>query len=57
MSLPYLGFSRVSSSPIVMTSKELGVQMTPREQQTPEALRAFQKAEADRRWPANITAE
>lgn len=41
MSLPYLGFSRVSSSPIVMTSKELGVQMTPREQQTPEALRAF----------------
>jgi hypothetical protein len=40
-----------------MTSKELGVQMTPREQQTPEALRAFQKAEADRRWPANITAE
>jgi hypothetical protein len=61
MSLPYLGFSRVSSSPIVMTSKELGVQMAPREQQTPEALRAFQKAEADRWWPiikaANITAE
>ena len=39
---------------------ELGVQMTARDQQTPEALRSFQKAEADKWWPiikaANITA-
>jgi tripartite-type tricarboxylate transporter receptor subunit TctC len=39
---------------------ELGVQITPRDQQTPEALRAFQKAEAERWWPiikaANISA-
>jgi tripartite-type tricarboxylate transporter receptor subunit TctC len=40
---------------------ELGIQMAPPAQQTPEALRAFQKAEADRWWPiikgANIKAE
>jgi tripartite-type tricarboxylate transporter receptor subunit TctC len=30
---------------------ELGLEMPPRQQQTPEALRAFQKAEADRWWP------
>jgi tripartite-type tricarboxylate transporter receptor subunit TctC len=40
---------------------ELGIQMAPPEQQTPEALRALQKAEADRWWPiikgANIKAE
>jgi len=40
---------------------ELGIQMAPPEQQTPEALRAFQKAEAARWWPiikgANIKAE
>jgi tripartite-type tricarboxylate transporter receptor subunit TctC len=30
---------------------ELGIQITPPEQQTPEALRLFQKAEADRWWP------
>ncbi len=40
---------------------ELGIQMTPREQQTPQALRAFQKAEAERWWPiiqaAHIKAE
>jgi tripartite-type tricarboxylate transporter receptor subunit TctC len=30
---------------------ELGVQMTPLDQQSPEALRAFQKAEAERWWP------
>jgi tripartite-type tricarboxylate transporter receptor subunit TctC len=39
---------------------ELGVQMTARDQQTPDALRSFQKAEAERWWPiikaANITA-
>jgi tripartite-type tricarboxylate transporter receptor subunit TctC len=40
---------------------ELGIEMTPRAQQTTEALRAFQKAEAERWWPiikaANIKAE
>jgi tripartite-type tricarboxylate transporter receptor subunit TctC len=40
---------------------ELGIQITPHDQQTPEALRALQKAEADRWWPiikaANIKAE
>jgi tripartite-type tricarboxylate transporter receptor subunit TctC len=39
---------------------ELGVQITARDQQTPDALRSFQKAEAERWWPiikaANITA-
>jgi tripartite-type tricarboxylate transporter receptor subunit TctC len=40
---------------------ELGIQMTPRMLQTPEALRTFQKAEAERWWPiiraANIKGE
>jgi tripartite-type tricarboxylate transporter receptor subunit TctC len=40
---------------------ELGIQITSPEQQTPEALRAFQKAEAERWWPiikaANIKSE
>ena len=40
---------------------ELGIQMTPIDQQSPEALRAFQKAEAGRWWPiikaANIKVE
>ena len=30
---------------------ELGLEMPPREQQTPEALRAFQKSEAGKWWP------
>jgi tripartite-type tricarboxylate transporter receptor subunit TctC len=30
---------------------ELGIQITPPDQQSPEALRAFQKAEAERWWP------
>jgi tripartite-type tricarboxylate transporter receptor subunit TctC len=30
---------------------ELGLAMPPRDQQTPEALRAFQKVEADKWWP------
>ena len=30
---------------------ELGIQITPSAQQSPEALRAFQKAEAERWWP------
>jgi tripartite-type tricarboxylate transporter receptor subunit TctC len=40
---------------------ELGIGITPVEQQTPEALRAYQKAEAERWWPiikaANIKVE
>jgi tripartite-type tricarboxylate transporter receptor subunit TctC len=40
---------------------ELGIQITPLNQQSPEALRALQKAEADRWWPiikaSNIKAE
>jgi tripartite-type tricarboxylate transporter receptor subunit TctC len=40
---------------------ELGIQITPSAQQTPEALQAFQKAEAERWWPiiraANLKAE
>ena len=40
---------------------ELGIQITPLDQQSPEALRAFQKAEAERWWPimkaSNIKAE
>ena len=40
---------------------ELGIQMTPIGQQSPEALRAYQKAEAERWWPiikaANIKVE
>ena len=30
---------------------ELGLQAAPRAEQTPEALRAFQKAEAEKWWP------
>jgi len=41
--------------------EELGIQTSPLDQQSPEALRAFQKAEADRWWPiikaSNIKAE
>src|SRR5204863_9266045 len=41
--------------------EELGIQITPINQQSPEALRDFQKAEAARWWPvmkaSNIKAE
>ena len=40
---------------------ELGQEIFPRDQQTPEALAAFQKAEIEKWWPiikaANIKAE
>jgi tripartite-type tricarboxylate transporter receptor subunit TctC len=41
--------------------EELGIQISPLDQQSPEALRAYQKAESERWWPiikaANIKAE
>jgi tripartite-type tricarboxylate transporter receptor subunit TctC len=41
--------------------EDLGIQISPLDQQSPEALRAFQKAEAERWWPimkaSNIKAE
>jgi tripartite-type tricarboxylate transporter receptor subunit TctC len=41
--------------------EQLGIQITPLAQQSPEALRAFQKAESERWWPiikaANLKAE
>jgi len=41
--------------------EDLGIQISPRDQQSPEALRAFQKAEMQRWWPimkaSNIKAE
>jgi tripartite-type tricarboxylate transporter receptor subunit TctC len=40
---------------------DLGIEISPRDQQTPEALRAFQKAEMERWWPiiraSNLRAE
>ena len=36
---------------VTLRFNELGLDMPAREQQTPEALRAFQKAEADKWWP------
>jgi hypothetical protein len=40
---------------------DLGIQISPPDQQSPEALRAFQKAEMERWWPiikaSNIRAE
>jgi len=40
---------------------ELGIEITPLPQQSPEALRAYQKAEAERWWPiiraANLKGE
>jgi tripartite-type tricarboxylate transporter receptor subunit TctC len=40
---------------------DLGIQISPRDQQSPEALRAFQKAEMERWWPiikaSNLKAE
>ena len=40
------------ADPAVMRRfNELGLDQPVRDQQTPEALRAFQKAEADKWWP------
>jgi tripartite-type tricarboxylate transporter receptor subunit TctC len=43
---------QVLANPAVKTRfEELGIQISPLDQQSPEALRAFQKAEAERWWP------
>jgi tripartite-type tricarboxylate transporter receptor subunit TctC len=43
---------QILADPIVQKRfDELGIQITPPEQQTPEALRVFQKAETERWWP------
>jgi tripartite-type tricarboxylate transporter receptor subunit TctC len=41
----------LADSPVQKRLEELGMQITPSAQQTPEALRAFQKAETERWWP------
>jgi tripartite-type tricarboxylate transporter receptor subunit TctC len=42
----------VLADPSVQTRfDDLGIQISPRDRQSPEALRAFQKAEAERWWP------
>jgi tripartite-type tricarboxylate transporter receptor subunit TctC len=53
---------RVLADPSVQTRfEQLGIQISPRDQQSPETLRAFQKAEAERWWPiikaSNLKAE
>ena len=53
---------QVLADPVVQKRfEELGIEITPSAQQTPEALAAFQKAEAERWWPiiraANLKAE
>src|SRR6202048_2267881 len=41
----------LSDSSVQKRFEELGIQITPLAQQSPEALRAFQKAETERWWP------
>ena len=44
--------TQILASPAVRQRfAELGIQITPLDQQSPEALRAFQKAEMERWWP------
>jgi tripartite-type tricarboxylate transporter receptor subunit TctC len=51
----------LADSAVKQRFDELGIQITPINQQSPEALRAFQKAEAEHWWPimkaSNIKAE
>jgi tripartite-type tricarboxylate transporter receptor subunit TctC len=51
----------LADPPVKERFAELGIQITPLDQQSPEALRAFQKAEAQRWWPiiraSNLKAE
>ena len=43
---------RLLADPLVQKRfEELGIQASPPEQQSPEALRAFQRAETERWWP------
>jgi tripartite-type tricarboxylate transporter receptor subunit TctC len=53
---------QVLADPLVQQRfDQLGIEITPIAQQTPEALRALQKSEAERWWPiikaANIKSE
>lgn len=41
----------LASAPVKQRFDELGIEIAAAQQQSPEALRAFQKAEADRWWP------
>ncbi|OAF07863.1 Bug family tripartite tricarboxylate transporter substrate binding protein [Bradyrhizobium neotropicale] len=41
----------LASSPVKQRFAELGIQVSPLMQQSPEALRAYQKEEAERWWP------
>jgi tripartite-type tricarboxylate transporter receptor subunit TctC len=51
----------LADPPVRQRFDELGIQITPRDQQSPEALRSLQKREAERWWPiikaSNIKAE
>jgi tripartite-type tricarboxylate transporter receptor subunit TctC len=51
----------LADPPVRKRFDELGIGITPLVQQSPEALRAYQKAEAERWWPiikaANIKME
>ena len=51
----------LAAAPVRSRLAELGLALPPREQQTPEALRAFQRAEVEKWWPiikaANIRGE
>src|SRR5712691_7205718 len=51
----------LAAAPVRARLAELGLALPPREQQTPEALRAFQRAEVEKWWPiikaANIRGE
>ena len=51
----------LADPPVRKRLEELGIEITPLVQQSPEALRAYQKAEAERWWPiikaANIKME
>jgi tripartite-type tricarboxylate transporter receptor subunit TctC len=41
----------LASAPVKQRLDELGIEISPLQQQSPDALRALQKAEADRWWP------
>ena len=41
----------LASPPVKQRFDELGIEISPLQQQSPDALRTFQKAEAERWWP------